>query len=79
LSTVAKRQDPVGRVHARVLLPCGHYLERAVVLINPGGADYVVLMDEAARALAPWLESRAERHDCALVDDDNPNGLPKAH
>lgn len=74
-------------VTAEFFLPCGHALRTTWRnKLRRSSEDemrdpntYYQQLTSATEQLMNWLESRAEKHQCHLVTEDNPNGLPRSN
>jgi len=62
----------------RTQIPCGHEIifvvhDKSALLPNEGVPSF---MKYATDAICYWMQVRGTAHQCALVSEANPNGIP---
>lgn len=69
------------RICTEFVLPCGHTIKGAfrseATERDRDPDNYAIILGYALERITHQLESHAARHQCELVDDDNPNGLAR--
>lgn len=65
-------------VTTSVRLPCGCNLKHSAIDRGPVAADkYGDAIRHLGAALAHWVETRSKQHQCELVSESNPAGVPR--
>lgn len=64
------------RVDIERQLPCGHTMAHRVVKRDVPEGELAVTACYAIDVIEYWFKKRASQHDCKLVSETNPLGLP---